>query len=300
MLGTGLYVDDIDYHVQQIDAEAQAHIQGTLVSVFIVSVICIVVVSGAGLALNISNHREATERLRELARKVVSSQEEERLHLARELHDGISQVLVSAKLLLETTILTSDSSAPPTLERALDRLNQALREVRGISHNLRPAALDDLGLAVALKSMTSELSQEGGPRIEFASNVMAVKLTQNAGTALFRICQEALTNARLHSEATRIDVSLNVARRSVTLAIEDNGKGFNMEKRNRERRGGTGLRNMRERVTALGGELLVRSGLHGTQIVAILPIEQDASAPEPEASADAPTFPAHGGASVPT
>lgn len=294
MLGTGLYVDDIDYHVQQIDGEAQAHIRVTLVSVFIVSVVCIVLVSGAGLALNLSNHREATERLRELARKVVSSQEEERSRLARELHDGISQVLVSAKLLLETTILTSDTAAPPTLGRALDRLNRALREVREISHNLRPAALDDLGLAVALKSMAAELNQEGGPRIEFASNAMTVKLTPNAGTALFRICQEALTNARLHSGASRIGVSLNFTRHSVTLAIDDNGRGFDTQKRQRERLRGTGLRNMRERVMALGGELVVRSGQQGTQIVAILPIEPDAAAPEAQAPAPSIAFPARG------
>lgn len=288
MLGTGLYVDDIDYNVAQLDAEAQAHIRGTLVSVFIVSVVCIVLVSGTGLALNISNHREATERLRELARKVVSSQEEERSRVARELHDGISQLLVSAKLLVETTILTSETTPPPTLGRALDRLNHALREVREISHNLRPAVLDDLGIAVALKSMVSELNQEGGPCIEFSSNSMNVRLTQNAGTALFRICQEALTNARTHSGASRIEVSLHVARRSVTLTVGDNGWGFDAQNRQREKHRGTGLRNMRERVLALDGELLVRSGPHGTQVSAILPLLEEGAAVPAEGTPPVP------------
>ncbi len=100
----------------------------------------------------------------------------------------------------------------------------------------------------------------------------------------------------------RIDVSLNVTRRSVTLAISDNGRGFNMEKRKRERRARTGLRNMRERVTAIGRRARVaRSGLHGTQIAAILPIEPDGSVPERRDTRTLPTaFPGSRHSTIPT
>lgn len=170
MVGTGLYLDDVEQTLREIDRRAQANIDQTLAWVVAIAAVCILLVAGSGLALNVSDHREADAKLRQLAQQVVHSQEDERARVSRELHDGISQVLVSTKLLLETAHghlepppgHATPPGAPATdkaagmLRRALDRLNGALGEVRRVSHNLRPALLDDLGLAAALELLVRE------------------------------------------------------------------------------------------------------------------------------------------------
>ena len=124
-------------------------------------------VSAGGLLLNLSEHRVAEAKLRLLARQVVQSQEDERGHLARELHDGTSQTLVSTKLLVESAVDTLERAqqpAPPALGKALQRLNESLAEVRRISHRLRPALLDTLGLPAALERLGAEFGEEGAGR----------------------------------------------------------------------------------------------------------------------------------------
>ena len=207
--------------------------------------------------------------------------------MAQELHDGIIQVLVSAKYFLETAQLQQGNNAGhlqataepssqlpgPTvtpLNKGLDRLSQALTEVRRISHGLRPALLDDFGLSPAIQLLAEETSEQGPPRIVFETNgaPFAVPLAQS--TALFRISQESLTNTRLHAQATEVRITLSFRKRQIRLAISDNGKGFNVERVQTAKRGGIGLRNMRERMEGLGGQLTIRSSPRGTCVTASL------------------------------
>ena len=168
MLGTGIYLDDVNQALQRIDAAAQANIRDMFAWVAGIAAVCILGVAACGLALNISDHRQSDAKLRLMARQLVRTQEDERARLSRELHDGISQVLVSIKLSLEAArerLRQALGAEPRALAHidaplgALDRLNNAVGEVRRISHNLRPTLLDDLGLPAALEHLGREFSQ---------------------------------------------------------------------------------------------------------------------------------------------
>lgn len=277
MLGTGLYLDDIDAAKHALDQQMSANLTTTMLWIAGIAALCIAVVSATGLLLNLSEHRVAESKMRHLARQVVRSQEDERAHLARELHDGTSQTLVSAKLLIESAVDALErarQSVPPTLAKALQRLNDALSEVRRISHRLRPALLDTLGLPAALERLGAEFAEEGMAEATFSVRGTPAELPQEVKTALFRVAQEALTNVRKHSQATQVRIALNFGDGRVQLEIGDDGQGFDEEAVQADPRGGIGLRNMRERTAAVGGRLHVRTGASGTSIAADVPLAQ--------------------------
>jgi two-component system NarL family sensor kinase len=275
MVGTGLYLDDIETTMQALDRQMSANVTTTLLWIAGIAALCLGVVSATGLLLNLSEHRVAEAKLRLLARRVVQSQEEERGHLARELHDGTSQTLVSAKLLIESAVdaLDRDSqTAPPALTKALQRLNDSLLEVRRISHRLRPALLDTLGLPAALQRLGDEFAEEGAIDASIMIEGEAFELSQEAKTALFRVTQEALTNVRKHAKAQRVHIALGFSdEEGVRLEIGDDGAGFDVEATQLDPRRGIGLRNMRERMESIGGRLSVQSSESGTTIVAEVP-----------------------------
>ena len=274
MVGTGLYLDDIESTMDALDKQMNANVTATLLWIAGIAALCLGVVSAAGLFLNLSEHRVAEAKLRLLARRVVQSQEEERGHLARELHDGTSQTLVSAKLLIESAVdaLGRDHhAAPPALGKALQRLNDSLTEVRRISHRLRPALLDTLGLPAALERLGEEFGEEGSIDASIMVEGEPFELSQEAKTALFRVTQEALTNVRKHAEAHRVHISLGFTDHAVRLEVSDDGVGFDVEAMQLDPRHGIGLRNMRERIEAIGGRLAMRSGRGHTSIVAEVP-----------------------------
>ena len=275
MVGTGLYLDDIETTMQALDRQMSANVTTTLLWIAGIAALCLGVVSATGLLLNLSEHRVAEAKLRLLARRVVQSQEEERGHLARELHDGTSQTLVSAKLLIESAVdaLDRDSQAsPPALTKALQRLNDSLLEVRRISHRLRPALLDTLGLPAALQRLGDEFAEEGAIDASIMIEGEAFELSQEAKTALFRVTQEALTNVRKHAKAQRVHIALGFSdEEGVRLEIGDDGAGFDVEATQLDPRRGIGLRNMRERMESIGGRLSVQSSEGGTTIVAEVP-----------------------------
>jgi len=291
MLGTGIYNDDIEAALNDIDAAAQQNIRGMLAWVAGIAAISTLLVAGSGLALNISDHRQSDAKLRVLARQVVQSQEDERARLSRELHDGISQHLVSTKLVLEAAherLLRQsprpDSAASPPgrppvedlLANALERLHATVGEVRRISHNLRPSLLDDLGLPTALAQLAREITAASGSAgAPLHSDVHVhgevTPLPESHNTALFRIAQEALTNVIRHARAARIDMTLTYAADHVRLDIQDDGCGFDYADVQRDPDRGIGLRNMRERVAPLGGRMTLQTGLRGTALSASLP-----------------------------
>lgn len=292
MLGTGIYLDDVNQALQRIDAAAQANIRDMFAWVAGIAAVCILGVAACGLALNISDHRQSDAKLRLMARQLVRTQEDERARLSRELHDGISQVLVSIKLSLEAARerLRQALGAEPRalahidapLGGALDRLNNAVGEVRRISHNLRPTLLDDLGLPAALEHLGREFSQPSQHgvtplAVRLHTDGHPVKLPDAYATALFRVTQEALTNVLRHAGATRAEMVLTYGARDLTLSIADDGHGFDHAEVQQDPRRGIGLRNMRERMAALSGTLVLHSGAQGTLLKAWLPLPAGAS-----------------------
>ena len=271
MLGTGLYLDGIEATMAELSRGARENITATMLWVGAVAVFGVALISAGALALNLSEHRSAEAKLRALARQVVQSQEDERARLARELHDGVSQALVATKLLIE-----SAQSEPASAERlqalALKRLNSTLAEVRHLSHALRPALLDTLGLPAALQHLVAEFDAAGGTHFQASLEGEEVELPEAVNTALFRIAQEALSNAARHARATRVGVLLRYGRDGgLALEIHDDGRGFDAEAAQAVADRGLGLRSMRERAAALGARLsLATSPGQGSRLTVTL------------------------------
>jgi len=277
MVGTGLYRDDIDAATAQLDAQASSNIGQTLLWIAAIAFGGVALISLSGVWLNLSEHRVADAKLQLLARKVVRFQEDERAHLARELHDGATQTMVSAKLLVESAIDQLERQGrrpPPALARALAGLTQSLTEVRRISHRLRPAMLDELGLPAALELLARETNDAGSTRVELHVAGEAVVLPEEIKTALFRVTQEALANVAKHARAHEVQMALSFDADGVALDIRDDGCGFELERVQLDPNRGIGLRNMRERLESIGGSFEVRSAPGaGTALRAKVPPE---------------------------
>jgi two-component system, NarL family, sensor kinase len=277
MIGTGLYRDDIDTATAQLDAQATSNIGTTLLWIAVIACGGVALISVSGLWLNLSEHRVADAKLQTLARQVVRFQEDERAHLARELHDGVTQAMVSAKLLVESAVDQLERehrAAPPVLEKALVGLKQSLDEVRRISHRLRPAMLDQLGLPAALELLAREANDAGGTRVELQVAGEPAALPEEVKTALFRVSQEALANVAKHARAARVELTLSFTEPGVSLAILDDGRGFELDRIQLDPDRGIGLRNMRERLASIGGRFEVRSAPGaGTALLATVPRE---------------------------
>ncbi len=277
MIGTGLYRDDIDAATAQLDAQASSNIGETLLWIAAIAFGGVALISLSGVWLNLSELRVADAKLQTLARQVVRFQEDERAHLARELHDGATQTMVSAKLLVEAAIdqLERESRpAPRALETALTGLTQSLNEVRRISHRLRPAMLDELGLPAALELLAREASDAGATPVELRVGGAAMPLPEEVKTALFRVSQEALANVAKHARARRVELNLDFAPAGLTLTIVDDGRGFEVDAIQLDPNRGIGLRNMRERLASIGGTFEVHATPGaGTLLLAKVPAD---------------------------
>ena len=283
MIGTGIYLDGVNAALARIDDSASANIARTMMWIGGIAAAGFVVIVACALFVNVTEYRSADAKLKRLAQQVVESQEAERARLSRELHDGISQMMVSAKLLLESALARLEHTSNPrvpsaeaALSMGLARLSDTLREVRRISHALRPSMLDDLGLAAALDQLTRELKEETGIELQCERVIhdATPALPDSINTALFRIAQEALTNVVRHAAARRVTLKLEVAPKSVVLSIRDDGRGFDVERMQADARSGIGLRNMRERLDAIGGTLSLTSEPGNTIVTAMVPLRR--------------------------
>ena len=271
VIGTGLYLDDIQGTLTQIDRQVDENVASTMLWIAGIALFGVVLIGGSGMVLNFSEAKVADAKLRNLARQVVKSQEDERAHLSRELHDSTSQTLVSIKLLLESAASQLGREAtPPALLRAVQRLGDALHEVRRISHRLRPAELDTLGLPAALDDLAEEFNQHGRVRIALRLWGQADTLPDEVNTVLFRVVQESLTNIEKHSKATRVQARLIFHAGGLRLRIVDDGIGFDVPAIRVDPRRGIGMRNMRERVESIGGEFSIESRPGRTAVLADL------------------------------
>src|SRR5262245_25401467 len=171
-------------------------------------------------------HAEAMARLME---KVVVAQDEERRRVAYDLHDGVAQLIVSAKQHLDTCAdlwPTAREQASRELGVGIARLDQAVAETRRVLLALRPAAIDDGGLATAARDRLEQMAAEARWKVGFAENLGDSRLPPAVETAAFRILQEALTNARKHAEAARVDVELRREAGWLILDVRDSGRGL--------------------------------------------------------------------------
>ena len=210
---------------------------------------------------------------RDALRRAVAAQELERSRLARELHDETGQSLTSILLTLRA-IDDAETADERTAAVAMvrEQLVDTLQSVRRLAVELRPAALDDFGIQPALERLAATVGERTGLDIQVESALGSERLPAPVETAVYRIVQEALTNAVKHSEARHASVVLRRKNGRVTVIVEDDGRGFDPAAATQ----GIGLVGMRERVQLLDGRLVVESSAkpdgHGTTLVAELPL----------------------------
>lgn len=276
-VGTGVFIDDVVEGVATTRAEVEARVQRTFYYIGGITLAALLLVFASGLFLNIRERRLADVKLKELTQRVFDAQEEERGRVARELHDGISQIIVGVRYALENAkrrYAKGDARAEKTLEKGIDNLSLAANEVRRISRDLRPGILDDLGLGPAVKTLGEEFAARTGILVTFETVVFRNRLEQDTKIALYRIAQEALTNIERHSGATAVSIDLRGHRAGATLRISDNGHGIKHSPKHANAAKGMGLRNMEERIEQLGGTLKISSSANGTTIEAQVPLSR--------------------------
>ncbi|MDX1743633.1 MAG: histidine kinase, partial [Ruegeria sp.] len=276
-VGTGVFIDDVVASIAAARAEVEARVQRTFYYIGGITLAAVLIVFASGMFLNFRERRLADAKLKELTQRVLDTQEEERGRVARELHDGISQMLVGVRYTLDNARRRlergDDEAARDPLYKGIENLCTAITEVRRISRDLRPGVLDDLGLGPALQALTDDFSERTGIETEFSTVVFRNRLDQEAKIALYRIAQEALTNIERHADATRVTIDLRGHRKGATMRVTDNGRGLPREPGHAS--SGIGLRNMQERIEQLDGSLRIlssRGPQGGTVIEVTLPL----------------------------
>ncbi|MBL6983033.1 MAG: HAMP domain-containing protein [Anaerolineales bacterium] len=217
--------------------------------------------------------RAEREKLRrQLIEGMITAQEDERRRIARELHDSTSQSLTSLKVGLRA--LETICDRPETHHHVVNLrhvLNQTLEEVREMAIQLRPAALDDLGLTAALERYLANWQTQHDINVDCVIHTADSRLPEYVETAVYRIVQESLTNVARHAEATSVSVLVERRTNDVITVIEDDGKGFDESKAKSGSR--LGLLGMRERTELLGGKLTIESTPQkGTSLFFRIPI----------------------------
>jgi two-component system, NarL family, sensor kinase len=275
VLGTGTYVDEPERARRRIVEATGDAVVDTLGRIGAITMLSTVAVVAMALFINLSEQRKADAKLRAMARQIVTTQEAERARVARELHDGVSQWLVSVKYLFESAQDRArrggaDEKVVATLDDGVQRLREVLGEVRRISHDLRPALLDDLGLARALEHLAREWCQRSGIEIECACDDPGV-VPEAVATALFRVAQEALGNVERHAQAQFVRLALHRGDGRLRFEVIDDGRGFDADALLRSPRAGLGLTHMRERIESLGGRFELSASASGTLLAATFP-----------------------------
>jgi two-component system NarL family sensor kinase len=278
VIGTGIYLDDID---SQITTQRNELLQGFNTaqrSVGLLAIAALIATSLVMWAFQFSQQRMADAELRRLNQRLVDVQEGNRKRVSQELHDGISQLLVSSKYGLEAALddVGKNSKSKPAIASSINAMDQAISEVRRISLDLRPTILDDVGLAAALNGLGTNFEKTTQTTTEIHTVPVGNLLSDPAKIALYRIAQEALTNIIKHANAHNVGITLTTTKKAVKLLISDDGNGFDPKKRPAS--GGLGLTHMRERIDSFGGKISITSSpKKGCNIHVSLPITGNAN-----------------------
>ncbi|WP_246120381.1 sensor histidine kinase [Cohnella terricola] len=215
----------------------------------------------------VTARKQAEEELQLLLAQMMRIQEEERRRFSRDLHDGIGQSLFSLLISVDTII---SGEAYDKLPMMREQIANLMADVRGLAWELRPSVLDDLGVIPALRTYLDTYSKHYGIQVSFASDLRR-RLSIQEETTIYRIIQEALTNAGRYADVSEAEVGVHDYGSHVEVAIEDRGKGFSRD----GSKEGVGLFSMEERARSIGGQLHIRSAPgEGTRVVLTIPQKQ--------------------------
>jgi len=223
---------------------------------------------------NITALKKAQDQLRRLSAGIMAGQEKERSAIARELHDELGQVLTALRMdsvWLQERLKESDAEASQRALTMCQLIDKNIEDVRGMAFRLRPGVLDDLGLVDALDWYTTDFERRTEITCVFEYDTVP-PLSETVATAAYRITQEAITNVARHASASRVDVVLKSRNSTLTLAIADDGRGFNPPELSDS--AGLGVAGMRERASLVGGTLEVYSEPNqGCRVLFEVPID---------------------------
>jgi signal transduction histidine kinase len=210
-------------------------------------------------AEDITHRKQMEEALSGMTRKLVEAQEQERVRIARELHDDIAQRL--AMLAIEIEHATDDRTEIPSevrdrVRELSMRTNEITSDIQSLTHELHSSALEYLGLEAGMRSWCKEFSERHKLEIDFKSNRVP-ELPKEISLCLFRVLQEALQNAAKHSGAKQIEVQLAENTNEIHLVVSDSGIGFDVKTPGQSR--GLGLTSMQERIRLVGGTIVIDS-----------------------------------------
>ena len=233
-----------------------------------------------GSASDITDQKVAQEALERVGGRLIEAQEQERSRIARELHDDICQRLALISLELQHAQTGADGKDELTKARILEvqrHCSEVAGDVQALSHQLHSSKLDYLGLASALRSFCKEFSLQKSVSLEFEDKNVPAHLPKDVSLCLFRVAQEALSNAVKYSGVARISVELRGTSTDIRLEIKDAGVGFNVEEA--RERSGLGLVSMQERVHLVNGTFSIKSKRNrGTTIEAVVPLQTEVDA----------------------
>ena len=221
---------------------------------------------------------ETARQKQEFAIQIIQAQEEERKRLSRDIHDGPAQMLANVLLrsgLIEKTFNErGPNDALSELNQLKEMVRNALLEVRRIIYDLRPMALDDLGLIPTLRKYSSTVMEyEKGVTIHFMNNGAEKRVESNIEVAIFRLVQECITNALKHGNSRDVWVKVEWLRDTMNIVVKDNGKGFDL---NQTKDKSFGIIGMRERIELLKGEMKIMSTIgKGTTVLFRIPLHEN-------------------------
>lgn len=227
-----------------------------------------------GISTDITELQKAQDKLRRLSGTILASQEKERAALSRELHDELGQMLTTLRMdavWMEKRLRDADSRAAQRAAIMSQVIDKTIDSVRNMSFQLRPGLLDDLGLVDALESLAADFEKRSNMVYVFEHHGVP-ELSSDISTAVYRIVQEAMTNAVRHSRAGQVDIGLSMREGQLQVDIVDDGKGFSVSEEVLE--SGFGLTGMKERASLVGGELFFESSPgEGTRIHCTIPVQ---------------------------
>ncbi|MFA7676585.1 MAG: sensor histidine kinase [Candidatus Omnitrophota bacterium] len=218
--------------------------------------------------------------VREFYRKVLIMQEEEKKRISRDLHDETGQIVVglgTALGVIERVLEEGDAAkALSIIKENKNLIKEIALRMKAMALNLRPPALDILGLSAVLRDYFSKCTHSSLVKVEFNENIKDVKLSEDLEITVYRIVQEAITNIFKHACCNKVKVELFLNQKNMELVVEDNGRGFDVDDYKRQNNfAKLGLRGIQERVDILGGQFFIKSNSgEGTRLSVVFPLEK--------------------------
>jgi PAS domain S-box-containing protein len=217
-----------------------------------------------GVIRDITERKRAEERARMFSQEIIAAREEERKRVSSVLHHDVGSLTVGISAHLDAVEQDLRSGKPGEalqwMKRTRKLFGESVARLKKLAIELRPPELDILGLRAALRQYIAQVTERGGTRIHFRETLGRRRVSGDTATILFRVAQEALTNAITHGHATRVDVGLSASKKEVGLTIRNNGKGFNPSEQRAQATSQIGLRVMREMAVSVGGTFTIDSG----------------------------------------